>query len=71
MEIFSTRLKEERKHCGLTQKQLAEKLGIPWHTYRCYESLATRRSKPSYEMLVKIAIILNTTTDYLLGKDPV
>jgi len=69
MEILSIRLQEERKHCGLTQKQLAEKIGISWHTYRSYESLGNRHTNPSLETLVQLATILNTTTDYLLGKD--
>jgi len=69
---FAKRLKEERFHAGFTQKQVAEHLGIATDTYKGYESQgAVRHRDPSFETLVKLAILFNTTTDYLLGKDEV
>ena len=69
-EIFARRLKEERNHAKLTQQQFASKLGIPLGTYATYESLTVKTHRnPDFTMLVKIAVLLDTTTDYLLGKD--
>jgi len=69
MIIFSKRLKEERECAKLTQKDMAQMLGIILSTYQGYESLGTRHREPDLEMIVKIADVLNTTTDYLLGRD--
>ncbi|MCL2375340.1 MAG: helix-turn-helix domain-containing protein [Firmicutes bacterium] len=71
MEIFSKRLKEEREHCGLTQEEMAKKLGVSWQTYRNYEAMGKRHNDPSFELLVEIVKILNTSADYLLGIIPV
>jgi len=69
--IFSQRLKEERLQEGLTQKQMAERLEIPLSTYKNYEALGKGRREPDMEMIVKIATVLDTTTDYLMGKDAI
>jgi len=69
--IFSQRLKEERTLASMTQEQIAFKLNIPVGTYRSYESISKRRREPDFDMLIKMAVLLNTTTDYLLGKDTV
>jgi len=69
--VFSQRLKEERKHCGLTQMQIAALLGIPISTYRKYEAVKKCRREPDIDMIVKIATILKTTTDFLMGIDSV
>lgn len=57
-------LKQYRKRCGLTQLKLAEKLGVSRTTVTMWE---TQSSEPDNEMLVKIAEILQTTVDELLG----
>ena len=64
MVDFGNRLKELRKQYNLTQKQLADKLGITKSVVSYYE-LSERC--PSPEILVKLAEIFNTTTDYLLN----
>ncbi|MCL2862405.1 MAG: helix-turn-helix domain-containing protein [Firmicutes bacterium] len=69
MKIFSIRLKEEREYCGYTQKKMAELLDITLRTYQNYEALGLNNRQPDYEMLVKIATLLDVSTDYLLGKE--
>ena len=49
---FGSKIKEERKKMGLTQKQLAECLGMPVITIQQYERGIR---KPKYEQLQKIA----------------
>lgn len=62
--ILSERLKELREESGLTQKQIAEKLGISSVAYLRYEK---SQREPSLSMLAEIANIFNVSTDYLLG----
>lgn len=64
MEI-GERIREARKKCGLTQKQLAEKLNISYQQIGQYEK-GTRR--PKSENLQKIADALGVNIDYLYGK---
>ena len=64
--MFGKRLNYTRKSKGLTAQQMANELQIALRSYRMYES--DNRS-PSLEMLVKIADILNVSTDYLLCRD--
>lgn len=61
---FSERLKELRKQAGLTQVDVAEKLGISQPAYASWERGV---KKPTQENLVKIAQILNVSVDYLVG----
>lgn len=64
--MFNTRLNEIRKSKGITAQQMADLLYINIRSYRAYES-ADR--SPSLEVLVKIADILDVSTDYLLCRD--
>lgn len=64
--MFNDRLNKTRKEKGLTAQQMADKLCINIRSYRAYES-ADR--SPNLEILVKIAEILNVSTDYLLCRD--
>lgn len=57
-------LKQFRTQCGLTQTNLAEKLGVSRTTVTMWEN---HKSEPDNEMLVRIANILQTTVDNLLG----
>ena len=66
MSIFSIRLKELRTERGLTQKQLAQKIGTTDDNIYSWEK---GRSQPSIDMIKALAKELNTTTDYLLGID--
>ena len=61
---FGNILKSLRKKAGLTQKQLAEKMGVTASVVSYYE-LSERT--PSPETLIKLANIFHVSTDYLLG----
>ena len=61
---FGEKLKDLRMHSGLSQKQLAEKLGVTKSVISYYESA---ERTPSPDVLVKIAGVFQVTTDYLLG----
>lgn len=63
MNKFGTRLKQLREKVSPSPKAFAQKIGIPYTTYRSYEKGAS----PSIENLLLIATALNTTTDELLG----
>lgn len=63
--VFKERLKQKRVEAGMTQVQLAQGAGVTARTIQNYE-LGTR--KPSnMEVVQKIADVLHTTTEYLLG----
>ncbi len=63
---FSERLILLRKQYGLTQKQLAGKLGV---TERTYQRLESGTSLPSYKTINSIiAFFGQGQTDYLLGR---
>lgn len=64
MVDFGQRIKLLRQSKGLTQKQMADKLGLTKSVISAYE---TDMRMPSYDVLVKIAAHFNVTTDYLLG----
>lgn len=61
---FGTRLKELRLQAGLTQKQLAEQIGITKSVVSFYE---LRERTPSPEILIKLTSIFHVSADYLLG----
>lgn len=58
------RIKELRVECEMSQKVLAEKIGVAQNTVTQYEN---GTAKPSIEVLFKLAVALGTTSDYLLG----
>lgn len=60
---FGSKLKALRKGEKLTQQQLANRLGVAKSVVSYYES---GNRFPSYDVLIKIAHIFHTTTDYLL-----
>ena len=62
---FKERLKEKRKEAGLSQAELAARVGVTSRTIQNYE-LGTRKPQ-NVEVVQKLADVLNTTTDYLLG----
>lgn len=51
---------------GITQKQLAEDLGVP---YQRISYLENGHRDPKAEDLIKLADYFGVTTDYLLGRD--
>lgn len=65
MAKFPDRLKELRLAAGLTQVELAEKLGLSKGAVGNYE--AGKRS-PDYETLEAIADYFNVELDYLQGR---
>lgn len=65
MEIFQKRLLEQRKLNGVTQRELANILGISQPSYIRYENGA---AEPSLTNLVKIADFFDVSVDYLLGR---
>ena len=63
--LFSVRLKELRKKNQLTQQRLADEIGVNRVNITRWEK---GKREPSFENLIKLADILNTTTDFLLGR---
>lgn len=59
-------LKEARNAKKLTQEQLADLLNITRLSVARYESGGR---EPSIEILCKMADVLDTTTDYLIGRE--
>lgn len=64
MVDFGERLKSLRLQANLTQKQLAERLGVTKSVVSYYE---LQERSPSPEVLVRLAAIFHVSTDYLLG----
>ena len=58
-------LRRFRKERGLTQKQVADAIGMRESSYQRYEQ---GRSLPSVAILERIADAFNVSTDYLLGR---
>ena len=65
MGDFQNIFKRLRNSCGLTQAEMAEKLGISRSTIGMYE---TGAREPDFETLEKIADFFNVDIDYLLGR---
>lgn len=64
MVNMGEKLKSLRIQYKLTQKQVAERIGLAVSAVSSYES-GTRY--PSYESLVKLSRIFHVSTDFLLG----
>lgn len=62
--MLGERLKRLRKMRGLTSNQVAEMVGVARSTYAGYE---TDHRQPPLETLHRLAEVLNTSTDYLIG----
>jgi transcriptional regulator with XRE-family HTH domain len=58
------RIKELRTKLGLTQSDLAKKVGLTYTQIGRYE---TKKAQPSSDVLQKIAQALNTTNDFLMN----
>ena len=61
------RIQERRKSLGIKQVDLAKSLNISQGSMSDYE---TGRYEPDFTTLKKIAFLLDTTVDYLLGGPP-
>jgi len=64
-EHFSQRLRQARDNAGLSQSQLAEKIGL--HT-GSLSHLENRRRVPSLDILEKLSDELGVSVDWLLGR---
>lgn len=65
---FGNRLRELRTQAGLTQKQLANLLGVTKSVISFYER---QERTPSPDVLKKIAAVFHVSTDFLLDIDRV
>ncbi|MBN6186443.1 helix-turn-helix transcriptional regulator [Aneurinibacillus sp. BA2021] len=63
--MLAQRLRQARKAKGYTQEDLAKLVNTKKTTISNYE---TKYSTPSNEMLIDLANVLETTTDFLLGR---
>lgn len=64
MVDMGDKLRSLRMEKKLTQKQVAERIGLAISAVSSYES---NNRYPSYEVLIKLARIFHVSTDYLLG----
>lgn len=64
MVDMGTKLKALRNENGLTQTQVAKRLGVAVSAVSSYESGVRY---PSYSVLIKFSRIYHVSTDYLLG----
>ncbi len=63
-DSLGTRMRKVRREADLTQKEIAELLGIKRDAYARYEINA---SNPPLQVLCEFARQMQVTTDYLLG----
>ena len=66
MVDFGIRVAKLRAAKGLSQAQLAERIGITKSMVSAYENSIRM---PSYPVLIKIARVFNVSVDYLLGME--
>lgn len=66
MSVLGDRLREMRKKRGLTQREVAEPIGIAVSTLGMYES---GKREPDVDTLKKLARFFNVTVDYLTGSE--
>lgn len=64
MENYYRRIRDLREDSDLTQRQVAEHLGMKQSQYSRYER--GHRDIPT-DVLIKLAFLYGTSTDYLLG----
>lgn len=61
---FCENLKNARKECELTQKQVALSLGV---VESCYANWEQGRTEPNIEMLRKLCILFDISVDELIN----
>lgn len=72
LDKFSARLKDRREELGLTQADLAAKVGVSSQTISAYERNSNTKSggkMPSLDKAFEIAGALDVSLDWLCGKD--
>ena len=65
MPSFPDRLKELRTSKGVTQKSMAEYLGMVEQAYQKYEY---GKIEPNHATTIKLADYFDVSADYLLGR---
>lgn len=63
---FGLRLQKLRKNRGMTQAELADRLGVSKGTIYRYER---NLQDPSLQTAIRLAVLLRTSLDYLTGID--
>ena len=61
---FGEKIKERRWQMGMTQKELADRLGVTGSAISSYEN---NTRLPSFEILIKMSRVFHMSTDELLG----
>lgn len=64
MDNYYRRIRDLREDSDLTQQQVSERLGMKQSQYSLYER--GHRDIPT-DILIKLAFLYGTSTDYLLG----
>lgn len=64
--MFAQKLKKLRQKYGMTQKQLADRIGVEKSSIAKYES--DKCVMPSDDLKIKIADIFNVSLDYLMDR---
>ncbi len=64
LNVFGSRLAESRRSCGMTQEEMANRLGV---TPQAVSKWERGTSTPDLEMLYELCNLLGTSADYLLG----
>ncbi len=65
IESLSSALKDLRKSCGYTQKQVADKLHIAYQSYQAYER---KTALPSLPVFIALAELYDVSLDFLVGR---
>ena len=68
MYVFDQRLNALRKEKGITQKQLAEAIGL---TERGLQGYEIKDRKPGYDALIALADYFDVSLDYLVGRSDI
>ena len=63
--MYTNKIKDVRIIKGLTQKQVADELGLSVVAIQNYEN---DRRKPAYDVLIALADYFNVSIDYLVGR---
>ena len=66
--LIKERLKELRKECSLTQKQVAKIINKSETGYASWEQ---GLAEPGIHDLIALSLYYNVTIDYLVGKDDI
>ncbi len=62
--LIGERIRKFRKAGNYSQEQFAKALGISTATLSAYE---TGKTQPSMNVIIKIALMFNTSTDHILN----